>query len=184
MVNLKNMFVFSVFFVLLTSMSVSATAEDKESDAIKPKVIALTQEEVAKCIKVLPQFMKEFPEFNPVIGANAKNTEKPDMAKLISDTNLDALDAFAKKHGYVDFKEFGKHFSGVIAGYMYYKSKEAQKMLQEQLKTLPPETIALFQAQMEPMNATVEKLKATVTPEVLKAVKPYIPVMNKIMGIP
>ena len=182
--KLRKMFVCSGLFILALCLTLSVTAGEKKQKETKKKVISLTQKEVVKCIQVLPLFMKEFPAFNPLTGTGAKATGKPNMTGLVSGANLNKLNAFATKNGYADFKDFAEDFSGVIAGYMYYKTKDAQKMLQEQLKALPPEAAGLFQAQLSPINDTVNKLKATVTPEVLKAIKPHMAAMDKIMGLP
>lgn len=147
------------------------------------KAISLNAKQVSECVKVLPVFIKEFPEFNPLKGAKGKPGAKPNMAAMIAEAKIKKLDAFSVKHGYKDFNNFARHFTGVMSGYMYYKTLEAKKMFDAQAKNLPPETAMIMAAQMKPINSSLEKLKKTVTPELLAAVKPHVAELNKIMGL-
>jgi hypothetical protein len=151
--------------------------------AASKKKINLTEKEVNKCIAVLPAFIMEFPEFNPLSGAAAKASGPPNMKSMIAKADLSKLNTFATKNGYKDFNGFARHFAGVISGYMYYKTEDMQKMFEAQTKNLPPATAALMKSQMKPMQRAMKKLQAKVSPELLKAVKPHVAAIDKVMGI-
>ena len=168
-----------VCFVFCSSLN--SFAGGKKPAAGKKK-ISLTKAEVDKCMAVLPAFIQEFPKFNPLSGGMGKSGGV-NIKAMASGTNLTKLNAFAVKNGYKDFREFAKAFTGVMSGYMYYKTKDVKKMFEAQLKTLPPATAALMKSQMKPMDRSLKKLEKTVTPELLEAVKPYKDTMDKIMGI-
>ena len=152
-------------------------------NATTKKKISLTPEQVAKCVKVLPDFMKQFPSLSPLGSGNGGAA--PNMAAMLKGfaTQQHNLDAFAVKHGYKNFKDFAYSFTCVMSGYAYFTTLNAKNMVEQQCKILPPETAALMKVQMQPINNTLKNLKKTVTPTLLKAVKPHMSELNKIMGL-
>lgn len=157
---------------------------DKKMLKKKPKVIALNSEQVAKCVKLLPAFMKEFPAFNPLTNTNARpGKNKQNIAALVTGTKKQKLDAFCQKNGYKDFNDFARSFTGVMSAYMYYKSKEAIKMVKDHANNLPPETASLMKVQLKPLIDNMQKLKDTVSPELLVSVKTHLPALDEVMGL-
>lgn len=181
MKTFKSVAVGIIFFITFGAQV--AMSQEKQGTIKKEKVIDLNAEQVAQCVKLLPEFMKSFPAFNPMSNPQAKPAANPDIAALMAGAKIKKLDAFSQKNGYKDFKDFARSFTGVMSGYMYYKTQAAKKMFETQAKQLPPETAAILALQMKPINDNLQRLKATVSPELLKAVKPHVPALDKVMGL-
>lgn len=180
----RNLVLFGVLLVGAVCFCHNSSGEEKTAAKTEKKKINLTPQEVDKCLSVLPEFIKDFPAFNPLSGAAAKSSGPPNVQGLISSANINKLNSFAAKNGYKDFNAFARNFTGVMSGYMYFKTKSVQQMFEEQAKNLPPETAAIMKTQMKPVEIALKKLEETVTPELLNAVKPHIAELDKIMGLP
>lgn len=181
----KKMKSFRVSFMIVAVLSwgfMFETASAKPAHENK-KVISLSKQEVDKCVKVLPIFIKEFPDFNPMKSQKGKPAEKNNITDIVAGDKLKKLDAFSVKHGYKNFNDFARNFTGIMSAYMYFKTLEAKKMFDLQAKDLPPEVAALMATQMKPINANLEKLKKKVSPELLEAVESQVSKIDGIFGI-
>ncbi|MBN1864444.1 MAG: hypothetical protein JW808_06050 [Victivallales bacterium] len=175
-----------VAVALLPEFMYQGILKADEGDAEKTEekvVISMTPEQVARFIEVLPEFLDAFPDYNPVRHGLPSSPVKPDMDGLNAEENLLKLNEFSARNGYKNFEEFTRHFSGTITGYAYLKTVEAKEMFDAQAKTLPPETAALFSAQMAPLLQSMEELRKSVSPELIQALKPRMSDLDKIMGV-
>jgi len=176
-ISLKRIVSF-VFLFTAVCFCLNLSGKEKKPAVVKKK-ITLTEKEVNKCIAVLPVFLKKFPSFNPLTGIAANLPGNSGVKSMASSINIPKLNAFAVSNGYRNFNDFATHFTGIMSGYMYYKTKEMQKMLEN----LPPATAVFMKNNIKSVNVTLEKLEANVSPEFLKALKPHVAAIDKILGL-
>ena len=129
----------------------------------------------------MPEFFRLFPDFNPV--AMQSNPTSATQNLLMQKSQLEKIQNFAIKHGYKNIQQFSFDMKGVLIAYAYFKLKDSESIIQQQLTTLPPEMKPLIEAQIKTLTGQIDVYRKQISATTLQAIEKKIPEIDKIMQI-